>query len=370
MKKKLAKLSLVTTALVCAFIVSRAANAQNGAVWLGGSGNWSNSLEWNCFIPGTPINPSPCVPNGTTFGVTATSGTIDVDIGVNVQSADLSANLILNGTSLAATQELTLGGSLQLNSATVTGPAGWSPFLSGSSSFNASQLNNLGSLTTTGQLSVSNMTLSAPGGIEVDGGLQLTGATIDTGTNDLNLAGGSSSFGTSTASVGNSVLLDGTLVTGNAKVTSQADMIGNLGTGVLNAANTTLNADLVVLGQNPSANGQLTLGTQATLNLGNVGSVLGASGTILVGDTGQGTLTVQGGTINSLAPSLISIGTNPSGPGNGQMSIVQGGQVNVTSVLVGFGGTGTAATLTVDGSGSQLNLSGASRPIFRSAEGP
>jgi T5SS/PEP-CTERM-associated repeat protein len=210
------------------------------------------------------------------------------------------------------------------------------------------------------KLNLNGTSLTATGngpfnGIEVDGGLQLTNATVTSATN-LTL-GGSSSFFNSTVNA--HIILDGTL---NADLTTFSSSLGGNaigvnGTGVMDLSSASWNITGVLeLGQNPGSSGQLTLGGLATLTLNSPLGV-GTASSIIVGANGQGTLTVNaGGGIASNGPTLLSIGVNPSGPGNGQMSILGGGTVSVGGLVLGSGFPGTVATLTVDASGSRLSL--------------
>lgn len=402
---------LVVLAVIASSFLCPAVRAQSFAVWQGGSGSWSNASQWQCVIPPNP-NPGPCVPNGNfNVGTTTGGGTINVDVGVNVLSVGLGDNnLVLDGTSIITPQgqngdtidagglqatgatitgsgvgfsgssslsnstinasfslQLAPEGSLQLSNSTINGPAsGWDLQLAGSSAFDSSQLNgDLQGIQTTGSLSISNMTVSlganqclnvCVGDIEVDNGLTLNNATIAGNGANITLGGGASNWFTATISA-NGLAMDGTIDSTLGTITAPLVIVGNTSTGTMSASSTTINTDTLVLGESPGSNGQLTLGGLAFINLGNLGAQ-GAAGSIGIGDAGNGTLIVQGGVINSLVTSVISIGTGTSGPSKGQMSILEGGQVNVTAVLVGFGAAGSTASLTIDGSGSQLNLSG------------
>jgi T5SS/PEP-CTERM-associated repeat protein len=288
--------------LAVALMYSPQARGQfNVSTWFGGTGNWSTPQNW-CTLrpPVPPMPPPPCPPDANSL-VNAFSGSINQDVNATITefSGTGPTTLTLNGTSLTAT---------------------------GTGAFN---------------------------GIEVDGGLQLTNASVTSGTN-LTL-GGSSSFFNST--VNGHIILDGTL---NADLTTFSSSLGGNaigvnGSGVMDLSSATWNITngVLELGQNPGSSGQLTLGGLATLTLN---SPLVPS-SIVVGASGQGILTVNaGGGINSNGPTLLSIGINPSGPGNGQMSILGGGSVSVGGVLLGSGFPGTVATLTVDAPGSRLNL--------------
>jgi T5SS/PEP-CTERM-associated repeat protein len=223
---------------------------------------------------------------------------------------------------------------------------------------NATIIDFSGTGSTTLNLNGTSLTATGNGpfnGIEVDGGLQLTNATVTSATN-LTL-GGSSSFFNSTVNA--HIILDGTL---NADLTTFSSSLGGNaigvnGTGVMDLSSASWNITGVLeLGQNPGSSGQLTLGGLATLTLNSPLGV-GTASSIIVGANGQGTLTVNaGGGITSTGPTLVSIGVNPSGPGNGQMSILGGGTVSVGGVVLGSGFPGTVATLTVDASGSRLSL--------------
>jgi len=384
---------LAFAALICAGLAPVRTAAQNGALWLGVSANWSDAGAWLCSIAGTN-GPVPCVPNGnfTIDAQGAGGGTLNVDINVNVIGGTIGqTNLTMNGTSLTAT-----GGfsalSAQLTGATLTAPSlelGASSSFTSSTVSSSNQFSVLGSLQLsksilnapssglrlTGsntwdsstvnisslvadQLSISNMSVIVPNEIEADGGLQLDNATLGAKTN-LTVGGGSNNFFGATLNVGSTLALDGTFTANIMTATTTGVIIGNNGTGVVDAASTSWNADVLVLGQNPGTSGKLTLGGLATLTLGGIGPI-GVSGSIAVGDSGQGTLIVQNGVITSSpgALTILSIGTNASAPGNGQVSILSGGQVSVSDVLVGFSFPGTTATLAIDGQGSQLNLLG------------
>jgi len=224
---------------------------------------------------------------------------------------------------------------------------------------NATIISFSGTGSTTLTLNGTSLTATGTGifnGIEVDGGLQLTNASVTSATN-LTL-GGSSSFFNST--VNGHISLDGTLSADLTTFNSQlgGNVIGVNGTGVmdLSSASWNITNGALVLGQNPGSSGQLTLGGLATLTLN---SPLVPS-SIIVGANGQGILTVKaGGGITSNGLTVLSIGANPSGPGNGQMSILGGGVVSVGAAVLGSGFPGTVANLTVDGPGSRLNLTDA-----------
>ena len=289
--------------LVVALVCSPQASGQTTSLWFGGTGNWSSAPNWCTLVPPvSPMPPPPCPPDANS-DVSAFSGAINQDVNATIVSfsGTGSTTLTLNGTSLTAT---------------------------GTGAF---------------------------GGIEVDGGLQLDNASLTTPTN-LTL-GGSSTFFNSTVNA--HIILDGTL---DASLTTfdsplGGNVIGVNGTGVMNLSSATWNiTGALELGQNPGSSGQLTLGGLATLTL-NSPLGPGSGSSIIVGSLGQGTLKVEaGGGIISNGQSLLSIGVNPSGPGNGQMSIVGGGTVSVGAVLLGSGFAGTVANLTIDGPGSRLNL--------------
>lgn len=292
--------------LVVALMASPEAFGQtfNTSLWFGGTGNWSSPPNWCTLVPPVPpMPPPPCPPDANSL-VSAFGGAINQDVNATIISfsGTGSTTLTLNGTSLTAT---------------------------GTGAFN---------------------------GIEVDGGLQLTNATV---TSAINLTlGGSSSFFNST--VNSHIMLDGTLSADLTIFNSPVggNVIGVNGAAVmdLSSASWNITNGVLLLGQNPGSSGQLTLGGLATITLN---SPLAPS-SIIVGANGQGTLTVNaGGGITSNGPTLISIGTNPSGPGNGQMSILGGGTVSVAAALLGSGFPGTVANLTIDGPGSRLNLTDA-----------
>jgi T5SS/PEP-CTERM-associated repeat protein len=382
---------LAFAALICVCLAPVRTAAQNGALWLGVSANWSDAGAWLCSIAGNN-GPVPCVPNGnfTIDSQGAGGGTLNVDINVNVIGGTIGqTNLTMNGTSLTATggfsalsaqltgatltaPSLELGASSSFTSSTVTASNQFNLFgslqlskstlnaassglrLTGSNTWDSSTV-NISSLVAD-QLSISNMSVIVPNAIEADGGLQLDNATLGAKTN-LTVGGGSNNFFGATLNVGSTLALDGTLTANIMTATTTGAIIGNNGTGVVDAASTSWNTDLLVLGQSPGTSGKLTLGGLATLTLGGIGPI-GISGSIAVGDSGQGTLIVQNGVIASSpgALTILSIGTNASAPGNGQVSILSGGQVSVSDVLVGFSFPGTTATLAIDGQGSQLNL--------------
>jgi fibronectin-binding autotransporter adhesin len=281
------------------------------AGWVGGSGNWSNQNNWSCT--GSGGSSVPCIPSSSVLAQSPAGSDINVDINASVyQFGGDATSLTLNGTSLDAvyTVALSAGSSVSIDTGSIN------------------------SLNLAGTLSLGFGKVGTGG---APSALDLTGSSTIGNSDYTGMLG----------------VASGTLsVTATSSLTTSAAFIGTQGDASMTVAGTVWNLQsggtLQIGGS--GANGALTLGSFAVLDLNNQSSiVLGAA-------NGNGMLTVDsGGSITTPSgTSAIQIGSpNPSGAG--ALDIASGGAVSVGRINM-LGTSSALATLTVDGKGASLTV--------------
>ena len=285
---------------------------------------------------------------GVIGGTTGSTGVVDV-------SSDGQWNLI---NAAGAGQTLTVGsggtGTLNINTTgTVT---------AGNTNI-GNAATGVGTVNVDGEDAVLN-TATLTTGVNGEGELTITdsGVVNSTGTGIIGYAAGSA--GTVTVDGANSqwnltsVLTTGAAGTGtmaltnNASVASYGGIVGSTGTG-------TGTVDVSSGGLWNAGMGALKVGDAGTgiLNVNTTGTV--AAGNTTIGNAAAGTGTVNVSGVNAVM-NTTSLTTGASGQGT--LSITDGGVVNTAGAGLGTGITGSAAgstgTVTVDGVGSQWNLTG------------
>ncbi|EMO7865590.1 autotransporter outer membrane beta-barrel domain-containing protein [Citrobacter amalonaticus] len=285
---------------------------------------------------------------GVIGGTTGSTGVVDV-------SSDGQWNLL---NAAGAGQTLTVGsggtGTLNINTTgTVT---------AGNTNI-GNAATGVGTVNVDGEDAVLN-TATLTTGVNGEGELTITdsGVVNSTGTGIIGYAAGSA--GTVTVDGANSqwnltsVLTTGAAGTGtmaltnNASVASYGGIVGSTGTG-------TGTVDVSSGGLWNAGMGALKVGDAGTgiLNVNTTGTV--AAGNTTIGNAAAGTGTVNVSGVNAVM-NTTSLTTGASGQGT--LSITDGGVVNTTGAGMGTGITGSAAgstgTVTVDGVGSQWNLTG------------
>ncbi len=270
------------------------------AVWSNPSGgNWSTASNWaSGRPPGSTDTVLVNLPAGTNVAYQSGSTTVG---GVTLQGA---GSLTLSGGTLDVTGQLIVaGGALQLNGGTLEG---------------ATITNGGGSVNFDGG------TLS---GVTYDGALNLSSNTSVTVTNGLTLTGLSGS-GPGTLNVaGGTMYLAGNQTLDNATV--------NLSTSGFEGA---LDAD------DTGAGSVLTLGKNLTVNFTGGGGLLNGGGSANDGIVNEGTLDVSGGSSSIGSHSFTNEGAIQVS-GGASLSINSTAQVNAAG-----------GTITVQGSGSRLSF--------------
>ena len=289
-------LYVIVVALLGSPIFCPAARAQQGAIWFGGSGNWSNASLWQC-----PDKLHPCVPNGD-FLVGASSGAIALNIDANISNFDGtgSTTLTLDGTSLTV------------------------------------------------HFSPSDPGGTFSGDLEVDGGLTLkNGARVDTGHGSTTLLGFNSfrdsALTTDSLSLGgpHSLIVDNSLLNTQLAVINDHMTVG--------LTDSTWNTSILIVGQNAGSTGLLDIAS-STITLTNVNVGVSAPGGIVVNvipTSDDGLIFTNGSTLKSQGATQISIQS-------GLLQVDGGSNVSVASVLL----ASTNSKLRIQGGGSILNLGG------------
>jgi T5SS/PEP-CTERM-associated repeat protein len=253
----------------------------------------------------------------------------------------------------------------------------------GSADIGLLTVENNGVLTDVGALTVTQGTVAiASGGVVTAASLSLG----STGTTELTVGGGGlfSATGTNQASIGGT--LGGTAsvtVTGGIFSTSGAPLfIGNGGNGSLLVQDGgTVTTSSGVQGPVVDINAAGSAVASATITLGALWQITGTSGfsQVIVGDTGQGLLTVgQGGLVNA-GTLTVDVGNQTGGAGTIAVQaggVLEGGNLAVGSkagsglVSIAAGGTVDATGLAVSTLGT-LDLTGGmlvvSSPLSRSS---
>jgi autotransporter-associated beta strand protein len=177
------------------------------------------------------------------------------------------------------------------------------------------------------------------------GNFSMTGGTVQA----VNLQFGAGAGASSTAN------MSGGLVTWNGS-TKLSTIIGNSGTATFNMSGGTLGesgkVSGLIIGYDSGSNGTLNVSGTAVVNtFGN-----NSAGSLVVGNSGAGTMNVTGGTVNvNGSGSFVEIGAGTNGVGT---LTISGGTFNTDSnavVYIGFdGGGGSTGTMNIKG--GTLNL--------------
>lgn len=265
-------------------------NAQAQTTWVGGgNGNWNVGSNWSTGnVPGSATNA--LIDSGTAnlpLGVTGVSGTLVIG-GSSAGALNISSGSLSNSSVLV--------GNLAGSNGTVTVSSGtWYTSV------------------TTGSFVVGN---SGTGTLNIG----------TTGLVNLNFGSGTAVLGNGAGSLGNMVLNGGTMFAG-------AYIIGNSGTGVLTLSAGTLGvatSGIMTLGNAAGSNGMVVMTT---------GSWGGPSTTTIVGNSGTGSFTVNGGSVKG----GITIGNHVGSTGT---MVFNSGTWSDASFAVGSSGTGS---LTING---------------------
>ncbi len=383
----------VLACLLSAFLAAPPAWAGTATTWLGGTGNWSDSTQWD-----TAIVPN----NGSTSGLVdvfvpnaGANLTIDVSPFISSLTTGASTTLGLSGQTLGIQSEpgsgliINNGGTINLTGAQLT--LDYSNATASSPALVPSALNSgTIELDAVSTLFLNQGTGSDPLALTGGGSIQLTGSVIaavagsEALTTDNNISGnGSIALGALQLTTGSLTASGGTLsvatlgnydptngLTGGSYTANDGAILqlGNGSPGIgANNANITLNgtgqiqsAGVDLLGGilfSNGANGVLTVQNGASLSTG----ALTNSGAINVGIpnsdtasltttglTNSGTVTVNPGSIFTTGDISSNLNLN----GDGSTTLTQGTWNVLGSLVVANAGTGISTI----GSGASLTL--------------
>jgi len=341
----------------------------NGSVTVGGSGSSLGGGDLNLGLAGATAflafnNSSSGTFSNLKIDVSpdaSTSGTLNIQSGALVTSSGLS----IATTAAANTGTVTITGTnsrLTLNGAANV-DIGATSLSTGSLNVNSLGIFNGTTGTTTvhqtGAVSISSATYNANGDFTIDGGLlTLSGGNFNLAAAKTLTVQNGGDFNVTNPPA--TYILPAVIVTGSGSTftTTASLLVGNFSTFD------------VLSGADVSASGSLLLGTfgDGTMTVDGAGSSL-TSASAIIGQGGlDGFLTFKNGSTGSLGAIQLDEGTAPNG--SGIFFIQTGAQVTGTSLTMSDdGGINHASNLNVSSAGSSFTLTGAATATLGAASG-